>query len=153
MFCAQCGTENSDEAKFCVKCGTAIASGAVKATGGNAAVSGVAESTDSRRVEEASKYHRYIIVTVLLSIISVVLLHTVPVAQGLIVLGLWVFNVFCCYKLAGALGKAPLLWALLALVGYTLLWIPQLLLINSANKMFRSRGMKIGFLGGATKTE
>jgi hypothetical protein len=102
-------------------------------------------------ISSASRYHQYLIVTVLVSLLSALFLRQLPVVQSVVLLCLWTFNVFCCYKLASAIEKPPVLWAVLGLVGFFLLWIPQLLLINSANKVFKASGLKIGFLGGATR--
>lgn len=102
-------------------------------------------------VGSASRYHQYLIVTVLISLLSALFLRQYPVVQPVILIFLWFFNVFCCYKLASAIEKPPILWAVLGLVGFFLLWIPQLLLVNSANKAFKAMGLKIGFLGGATR--
>lgn len=102
-------------------------------------------------LETASKYHRYIIVSILVAIISFYLLKEFPNIRGGIGISLWLFNVFCCYKLAESINKQAILWAFLGLLGFAIIWIPQLLLINAANKLFKAEGMKIGFLGGASK--
>ena len=102
-------------------------------------------------IGSASKYHRYLIATVLGALLAALFLRQYAELQVTVLLCLWVLNVFCCYKLASAIGRPGLLWAVLGLVGFFLLWIPQLLLINAANKVFKAQGFKIGFLGGATR--
>lgn len=102
-------------------------------------------------IGSASKYHRYLIITVLAALISALFLRQFAEAQAVVLLCLWVLNVFFCYKLASAIQKQAVLWAVLGLAGFFLLWIPQLLLINAANKLFKTQGLKIGFLGGATR--
>lgn len=102
-------------------------------------------------INSASKYHQYLIITVLVALLSAFFLRQIPTLQTAILLCLWILNVFFCYKLASAIEKPSVLWAVLGLVGFFLIWIPQLLLVNSANKVFKAMGLKIGFLGGATK--
>lgn len=101
--------------------------------------------------EIASTYHRYIVITVLVALIAAFILGGNTALLLIIEFAMWAFNVFCCYKLAQVIGKSPVLWAVLGFVGFLLLWIPQLLLLNETNKAFKAQGMKIGFLGGATK--
>lgn len=102
-------------------------------------------------VGSASRYHQFLIIIVVVALLTALFLRQLPIAQSAILLCLWVINVFCCYKLASAIEKPAALWAALGLVGFFLLWIPQLILLNSANKKFKAMGLKIGFLGGATK--
>ena len=66
-----------------------------------------------------------------------------------VAIGLWLANLYFTPKLALALNKSGLVWFVMAIVGPVILWIPQLLLLNAANKLFRAEGLKIGFLGGA----
>lgn len=101
-------------------------------------------------IEAASTYHRYLVITILISVLSI-FLKNAPALQGLVGLSMWLANVYCCYKLALAIGKSPALWVVLGLIGFLLMCIPQLLLLNAANKVFRSQGMKIGLFGGATR--
>ena len=101
--------------------------------------------------DQASSYHRYIIVSVLVYLIALFALGSIPLLQIGIAVGAWIANVYFGYKLACALGKSGALWAVLGVVGPLLMWIPHLLLLNSANKAFKQNGMKIGFLGGASK--
>jgi hypothetical protein len=101
-------------------------------------------------LEAASKYHRYLILTVLVSLVSWALLRGFPLLQVGVVVVLWLVNVWCCYGLAKALGKSPAFWAVLGFLGYLLIWLPQLLLVNAANKAFKTAGYRVGFLGGAS---
>lgn len=102
-------------------------------------------------IEAASTYHRYIIVTVLIAIVTAFTMGGNPALLLIVEFAMWGFNVFCCYKLAEAIGRSAVVWAILGLIGFLLLWIPQLLLLNESNKAFKAQGMKIGFFGGATK--
>jgi hypothetical protein len=101
-------------------------------------------------IEAASTYHRYIVITVLIALIAFFLLDGTLVLL-LIEFCIWVFNIFCCYKLAQAIGRSAVVWAVLGLVGFFLFCIPQLLLLNETNKAFEAQGMKIGFLAARPK--
>jgi len=102
-------------------------------------------------MQTASKYHQYLIVTIFLAVLAALFLQQLAAVQAAVLLVLWLFNVFCCYKLGSSFGKPALLWALVGLLGFFILCIPQLLLIDFANKVFKAAGLKIGFLGGATR--
>ena len=102
-------------------------------------------------IEEASTYHRYIIISVLVYFVAAFFLGDIPALRFGLAGIAWISNIYFGYKLAKALGKPAGLWIFFGVAGPILLWIPHLLLLNSANKAFRSNGMKIGFLGGATK--
>lgn len=106
---------------------------------------------ENMNIQTASKYHHYLIVTIFLAVLTALFLRQFPVAQVTALLALWLFNVFCCYKLGSSFGKPALLWALVGLLGFFILCIPQLLLIDFANKVFKAAGLKIGFLGGAIR--
>ncbi len=102
-------------------------------------------------LEEASTYHRYIILSVLTYFLTAFFLaEMLQLAIGIVIV-LWVCNIFFGYRLAEALGKSGWLWVVFGIPGPFLLWIPYLLLVNAANKAFRAEGMKIGFLGGARR--
>jgi hypothetical protein len=102
-------------------------------------------------IEAASSYHQYMVGTVLACFVSAYALSNFPVERSLILLLLWAFNVYCCYRLATAIDKSGMFWGFLGVIGFFCIFVPQLLLLNTANKIFRSAGMKIGFLGGASK--
>ncbi|MEN1727143.1 MAG: hypothetical protein AAGJ52_01770 [Pseudomonadota bacterium] len=100
-------------------------------------------------LEKASRYHRLLILSVLIYIVAVVLFMSTPEVVYLVLAILWLANLYFTPQLALALKKSALIWFALALIGPFIIWIPQLLLLNSANKIFRAEGLKIGFLGGA----
>lgn len=104
-------------------------------------------------LEKASNCHGFIIISILVYYLAFFLLSQSPDARAVIALVAWVANIVLGYNLASALDKDKFLWLALGIFGPLLLWIPHLLLINSANKLFKSNGMKIGFFGGARKTE
>jgi hypothetical protein len=105
-------------------------------------------------LEQASIYHRNIILLVLVYLIAFFgLSRFFPLLAQAVIVATWVANIYYGYKLAAALGKQRWLWAALGAVGPLIMWIPHLLLLNSANKAFKREGMKIGFLGGARKAQ
>jgi hypothetical protein len=103
-------------------------------------------------LEGASKFHRYIIVSVPVYFAAAFFLANVPILRFTLAGVAWLANVYFGYKLASALGKSAALWGVLGFFGPLLIWIPHLLLLNSANKKFKENGMKIRFLGGTSKT-
>lgn len=104
-------------------------------------------------LKDASKYHRLIIQTLLVTLAFVISSYFFPEDSLLSLLGLVIvaFNMFCCFKLASSINKNGILWATLAFFGFLLLWMPQFLLINSANKAFRAAGKKVNFMGGVAE--
>ena len=102
-------------------------------------------------IKEMSKYHHYIIISVLVYFIATLFLANIPTMRLGLALAAWINNIYFGYKLAVALGKSAGLWIFFGIIGPFTMWIGHLLLLNSANKSFRANGMKIGFLGGATK--
>ena len=101
-------------------------------------------------LEEASKYHRFIVQTFFALILFAIAGSFIPEGSPFYYLGLVliVFNMFCCFKLASAIEKSGLLWCILSFFGFFLIWVPQFLLINSANKAFKAAGKKTNFMGG-----
>ena len=99
----------------------------------------------------ASRYHRLLIIAFLLFLVAAFTLRDAPEALAIVLLPIWIVNIVCCYKLALAMGRPPALWATVGAIGFFIVWIPQLLLINAANKGFKAEGLKVGFLGGATR--
>lgn len=145
--CPECSTEVSDRAPTCPKCGSPIA---IKE---HPAPQPTTSASNSGQIDlsAASGYHRILIISVLVWFIAVIFLRNTPGLFNLTMLVLAVSNIYCSYKLASALGFSSVLWLFLCIFGLFVACIPQMLLINSANKTFKSMGLKIGFLGGASK--
>lgn len=102
-------------------------------------------------LEKASNCHGFIIICILVYFLALFFLRGYPVMLGLVAVATWIVNIILGYKLADALDKDKFLWLALGIFGPVLIWIPHLLLINSANKTFKKNGMKVGFFGGARK--
>ena len=100
-------------------------------------------------IDTASRYHRLLILSVLVYFVTAIVFWASPEIVFPVAIGLWLANLYFTPKLALALNKSGLVWFVMAIVGPVILWIPQLLLLNAANKLFRAEGLKIGFLGGA----
>ena len=145
--CPECTVEVSDRAPTCPKCGSPIA---IKE---QLAPQPSRPANNSREIDvsAASGYHRFLIISILVWFFAVIFLRSTPGLFNLVMFALVVSNVYCSYKLASALGFSPVLWLFLCIFGLFIACIPQMLLINSANKIFKSMGLKIGFLGGASR--
>ena len=102
-------------------------------------------------VQEASKWHRHMVLWFLGGILGVVIasmLHSEPLV-GLVALVSGLAIVFGAYKLATAIGKNGWLWAILTLIPIPVVsLVAFLLLLNESNKKFKSEGYKVDFLGG-----
>ena len=144
--CPECSTEVSDRAPTCPKCGSPIA---IKEQQSVKPTAPVSESSQIN-ISAASKHHRILITSVLVWFIAVIFLRNTPALFNLVMLALAVSNIYSAYKLASALGYPSVLWVFLSIFGLFVLCVPQILLINSANKKFKSMGLKVGFLGGAS---
>ena len=145
--CPECSTEVSDRAPTCPKCGSPIA---IKEQHSAKTTAPIIESNQID-ISAASKHHRILITSVLVWLIAVIFLRNTGVLFNLIMLAVAIANIYSAYKLATALGYPSGLWVFLSIFGLFVACLPQLLLINSANKQFKSMGLKIGFLGGASK--
>ncbi len=101
--------------------------------------------------QEASKWHRHMVLWFMGGILGVVIastLHSDPLV-GLVALISGLAIVFGAYKLATAIGKNGWLWAVLTLIPIPVVsFIAFLLLLNESNKKFKSEGYKVGFFGG-----
>lgn len=102
-------------------------------------------------VQEASKWHRHMVLWFLGGILGVSIasvFHSEPLV-GLVALVSGLAIVFGAYKLATSIGKSGWLWAILTLIPIPVVsLVAFLLLLNESNKKFKSEGYKVNFLGG-----
>lgn len=102
-------------------------------------------------ISSASQQHQRLIIAFLIFVVTVFFLRNFQTFQAVILIPLLAFSTYSCAMLAKALGKSAVLGGVVGFFGFFILWIPQLFLVNFANKVFKAHGLKVGFLGGATR--
>lgn len=115
MFCSKCGTENSDEARFCKNCGNPDI--------GSKGVGNVSEHEDSNTPSKTPLY--IFIFSIILSVIGVAFeevaqplsdLFSTVAGLGLIISPIW-YLINCRGKKCGVMAKVMMVFLLIVLIG------------------------------------
>jgi hypothetical protein len=148
MECPKCGFEQKDGEITCISCGIMFHKFKprnVKTIQDKPASNTTENSTVN--VESISKFHRGIIITVLVNILTAFFL---PKFIGIAIIPIIVSYCYYSFNLAKSMNKNGWVYLFLGIIPVVGLF-SSLILLNASNKYFKSLGLKINFLGGIKK--
>ena len=109
-------------------------------------------------LEKASKNHLAIVSSFACLLVFAKLAGIAPNKENsaivtIVAFAFFIWHGISIFFLAKNLDKNKFFWAALAIFSPTLLFIPSVVAIVSANKIFKKNGWKVKFYGGATPKE